>query len=201
MELLRETPDKFYELAIVSPLKFVNLVYEKIQRITDRKGRGIHGLRRPNIEGLCCVPERAGITIRRGTGYRRQAVKGAGKDNRVSSRNSTKVWHGIEGLYFQHKASREKQWQTTNGEGRGYIRPCLSGHKESGICASQGHAVNDKHTSRPFTRNTQGRARYSQFSKGQRTFKNRFKSKRDRATNRNRCVYCKQDAQGGVQAV
>lgn len=124
-------PDKFFDLAVVTP-KYVYLYNENIKRITNRQSGGISGLRRFNNERVCCISERTGTTIRCITGYRGKDISGSGENN-IFATNYSATFKGNTLLYFQYKKGWEKKQENISVKRSGFICACLFGDKESGL--------------------------------------------------------------------
>lgn len=147
-------PDGYFELAIVEfatlTPKYLFDIHENIKRITDRKSRGVHGLRGLNYEGVRVLPIRAGVALRRAIRRWAQAVKGTGENHNGRALDPT-ASEGVEGLHIQRQEAWEEEHQEVRGRGNRFIRFGLFGHTEGGLPEKQRHARDHQHTCRPST--------------------------------------------------
>ncbi len=139
---LKKMKNTLIDFAVLTP-KYVSLVYENIERITDRQGRRIHSLCRLNYERLCGVSFRTGATLRRAFRYWSQTNTGSGKDNNCPKISAAKI-EAVTGLCIRNKESRKEQQATFCKWGCGFVRTCLFGYKKGWLSTARQHANNNK---------------------------------------------------------
>ena len=164
MEVMAGFPDGYFDLAqleIAIEAPKYNFMHANFKGIADWKSRGIHGLRRLDSKGFRRVSKRAGIALRRGNGYGGFSFQNSSQ-NHNRTKNCPAKGERIEGLHFQHQASREIGKDPILNQGGRPVCTRLLGYETGRIPDCRQHARNNQHLSGPLTRNSQGRARNNQ---------------------------------------
>lgn len=162
MELMREFPDKHFDLAdfeLAIAIPHYSFWHASIKRAANRKSRGIHGLRRPYFKRIRGISKRTGLAIRRIDGYRGKDIPGAGKDDHSAPSGPPKI-KTISGLCFQHKTRWEKWENQILHKGNRHFCAGLLGHKAGWIPASKRHADHHQYQGRQFARDISRRKGY-----------------------------------------